>query len=245
MKSSVAFCVLIAVAVAAAENTIADSSKAEDLFCYAQVNAACSSKTNPKGTKETTVCNSRFGAMTKDESVEHILRDLQTYVNTHITRSYEYLMIATHYANFEMNRPGFEKLFRSLADEKWNSALGLIEYITKRGGVMDFDQFNDLGSEPNTVSAYELYELQSVAKALDIEKKLTKEANTIHHEVLSKNKSVHDSEMSHYIEEAFTEKQAETIRRLSGYATDLTALLSSNTDASLALYLFDEYLQKQ
>jgi hypothetical protein len=39
-------------------------------------------------------------------------------------------------------------------------------------------------------------------------------------------------------------RQAKKVRELAGYASDLKRLLSENKQASLSLFLFDEYLQK-
>jgi hypothetical protein len=39
-------------------------------------------------------------------------------------------------------------------------------------------------------------------------------------------------------------RQAEEVRKLAGYTSDLKRLLSVNKQASLSLFLFDEYLQK-
>lgn len=52
-------------------------------------------------------------------------------------------------------------------------------------------------------------------------------------------------QISHYIEEEFIESQAGTIRKLAGHVNDLKHLMHGSNDASLALYMFDEYLQKQ
>jgi hypothetical protein len=50
--------------------------------------------------------------------------------------------------------------------------------------------------------------------------------------------------VSSYLEEHFLHRQAENVRQLAGYANDLKRLLSEKQQASLSLYLFDEYLQK-
>jgi hypothetical protein len=39
-------------------------------------------------------------------------------------------------------------------------------------------------------------------------------------------------------------RHAEEVRKLAGYASDVKHLLSANNQASLSLFLFDEYLQK-
>lgn len=51
-----------------------------------------------------------------------------------------------------------------------------------------------------------------------------------------------DAAVAHYLEEEFMESQSETIRKLSGYIHDIKKML--NRDAALAVYLFDDYLQK-
>jgi hypothetical protein len=50
--------------------------------------------------------------------------------------------------------------------------------------------------------------------------------------------------VSSYLEEHFLDRHAENVRKLSGYTSDLKRLLSENNQASLSLFLFDEYLQK-
>jgi hypothetical protein len=50
--------------------------------------------------------------------------------------------------------------------------------------------------------------------------------------------------VSSYLEEHFVHQQAEQVRKLAGYSSDLKRLLTPNKQASLSLFLFDEYLQK-
>lgn len=182
-------------------------------------------------------CNAKYGA------IDAVSRDLQSYANAHIARSYEYLLMSTHYGNYEKSRAGFEKLFRDFSDSTWEDAINIIKYITKRGGEMDFTNRKDEAATEGE-SNYELYELQSIAKAIDIQKHLAIEAHNIHDTVSRRKKEHHDPEVSSYLEEEFSHKHAKSIRKLSGYATDLSSMLST-PDSSLALYLFDEYLQKQ
>lgn len=51
-------------------------------------------------------------------------------------------------------------------------------------------------------------------------------------------------QLSHYFEEEFIEKHADTIRNLAGHTSDLKSLLKAS-DASLSVFLFDEYLHKK
>lgn len=150
--------------------------------------------------------------------------------------------MSTHYGNYEKNRPGFEKLFRDLSDRAWNTGIELIKYITKRGGQMNFNNRKVFDIQTKAV---ELYELESMAKALDMEKSLAEEAFRIH-AIASRSKSeshLHDPEVASYLEKEYLHKQSETIRTLAGYSNDLTQFIKS-PDTSLAIFMFDEILQK-
>ncbi|EEZ98578.1 ferritin light chain [Tribolium castaneum] len=207
--------------------------------CYSQVDQACSKINSKPGLDQELIpCNATYG------HINIVTKDLINFANTHIVRSFEYLLMATHYGNYQMNRAGFEKLFRGLSDEKWHEAIELIEQITTRGGVMEFVPPKALNGVEKTNNVYQLYEIQSVAKALDMEKKLALEAFNIHKEASGRSEGKHDPEISSYIEKEFVHDHAKTIRKLAGYVTDLKSILSG-PDGSLGLFLFDEYLQKQ
>ncbi|KAG5898578.1 hypothetical protein JTB14_016590 [Gonioctena quinquepunctata] len=224
MKVFIVFAIICAVA-----------SAAED-FCYKDVVDAC--KTTNKKYTSTLNCTAKYGA------IEAVQPDLQKFANHHFIRSFEYLLMSTHFANYEKNRAGFEKLFRSLSDEKWHESIELIKYITKRGGEMDFNKLSeDIMEEKPEERSFELYELTAMARALDVEKKFAVEAHKIHSEATRKSKSFHDPEISDYLEKEFLHKQRDVIRKLAGYTTDLSDLLDG-PDSSLSLFLFDEYLKK-
>jgi len=212
------------------------ATQAADEFCYRDVDRACK-QTTTKDEANVANCHAKYGA------IDAVVGDLQAYVNTHITRSFEYLLMSTHYSNYQKNREGFEKLFRDLSDDKWNSAIDLIKYIGKRGGSMNFSARK---AAPNNTrdGDYELYEVESVAKALDIEKALALDAHSIHGEATRRRAEYHDPEISSYLEEHFVHKHSSNIRKLSGYAHDLLGIMDG-PERSLGLYFFDEYLQKQ
>lgn len=146
--------------------------------------------------------------------------------------------MSTHFANYNKNRPGFEKLFRGLSDDTWEDGIDLIKYLTKRGGEMNFNLISDYDEQkPN----FELYEYYAIARALDTHKKLAMEAFSVH------NRATHhfrDPEISSHLEHEYMHKHRDIIRDLTGYASDLSQLLDG-PDSSLSLYLFDEYLQKK
>lgn len=133
---------------------------AEEDFCLNDVLAAC----KPAGSDKWDQCNSRYGGI---DSVEY---DFQSYANKHITHSFQYLLLSSHFGNYEKQRMGFSKLFRKLSDTAWNDGIEIIKYLAKRGGVMDFQNKRADDSLVDTQKdTYELYELESLAKALDIQ----------------------------------------------------------------------------
>ncbi|XP_075148891.1 ferritin 2 light chain isoform X2 [Haematobia irritans] len=223
MKSFVAFAVLAAICAVV---------KTEEV-CHNNVVRACSSST----LSGPSICNARYGG------IDHVEPEIQAYVNSQLTKSYEYLLLATYFNSYQKNRPGFNKLYQGLSDRSFDDTIDLIKKLTSRGGRVNF---NTVHESPASVSKQrmqmEVDELHSLAMALDNEKQLTNGA--IHVHTRSVHASERDPEIAQYMEEKFLGKQAESVRKLSGYANDLSKLMNQQ-DPSLAVYLFDEYLQKQ
>ncbi|KAL1513340.1 hypothetical protein ABEB36_002761 [Hypothenemus hampei] len=212
---------------------LAVASAAEE--CYTDVVETCN---NPSLKQEgvLTKCDAQYGGIVSAES------DLQKLANSLIHRSFDFLLMATHYGNYIKNRPGFEKLFRGLSDDLWEDGIESVKYITSRGGQMNFKNVHE--SLAADAGSLELYELHSMSKALDIEKSLAKQVFDLHKETANHRVDHYDPEIGHHLEEKFMGKQKETIRKLAGHAKDLGNLLNEERDPSLALYLFDQYLQK-
>ncbi|CAG9769744.1 unnamed protein product [Ceutorhynchus assimilis] len=202
--------------------------------CYRDVVATCSN-TLSKQQGVLTQCDAKYGA------IENLEGDLQRFANSLLYRSFDFLLMATHYGNYIKNRAGFEKLFRGLSDDLWDDGINTIKYMTKRGARMNF---NNIASElEQEKPSLELFELQAIGRALDIEKKLAKDAFDLHKAASGHKNDHHDPEVAHHLEEKFMEKHRDAIRTLAGHAKDLSSLLDG-PDASLGLYLFDDYLQK-
>lgn len=203
-------------------------------YCYDGVVGFCGPRGEDLKLKE---CHAKYGA------VDTVMFHLQSYANAHISRSFDYLLMSTHFGNYEMSREGFEKLFRKLSDSTWDDAIDLIKYITKRGGTMDFSARITEKELPKDNTS-ELYELGALARGLDTQKKLAERAFAIHSEAVRRSEHNHDPEVSSYLEKHFLHRQAENVRKLAGYTNDLKGLLSETKQASLSVFLFDEYLQK-
>ncbi|XP_015607787.1 uncharacterized protein LOC107273783 [Cephus cinctus] len=204
-------------------------------YCYNDVEAACSSRPLNTDAPLLANCNAKYG------SFESLQADMQAYANANIETSFEYLLMSTHFGNYEVNREGFKGLYRKLSDKAWDDAIDVIKFIAKRGGRMNFNQLPRFKKNGKESRILELTELNSLAKALDTQKQLADEALRLHGQATQHSKQ--DASVAHYLEEHFVEKQADTVRDLAGHTNDLKSLLGDR-DASVSVFLFDEYIKK-
>ncbi|XP_077263543.1 ferritin 2 light chain [Temnothorax americanus] len=202
-------------------------------YCYTDVESACG--TNPKNGGLISNCNAKYGA------IDALQADLQAFANANIETSFEFLLMSTHFGNYEADREGFKGLYRKLSDKSWEEAIDLMKYIAQRGGKMDLNQLPRSKKPIKDSKVLELTELNSLAKALDGQKQLADEALRIHAQAQHHTKQ--DAAVAHYIEERFMESLSERVRQLAGYSNDLKNMLEER-DASVSVFLFDEYLKK-
>lgn len=190
-------------------------------------------------------CNAKYGHFESDDN------KLQEFVTEHIVLSFKYLKLAANFKTYEKNREGFHDFFQGLSDNKWEKAIDLIKYITKRGENVKFMKLEDKNKSRQMWSTYATCELGSMANALKIEKDLAESAFEIHHAAGrhthitdSMNQHQHyDPELASYIEENFVHQQSDLIRRLAGHVTDLKRLHLPESTLGVSLFLYDQYIK--
>lgn len=172
--------------------------------------------------------------------------EFDKYANDYLIRSYEYLFLSAQFGTHLKDRPGFEKVLHGLADGAWNKGFEIIKESSKRGAQHSF-----ASSTIGTVKAHgNVNEVEALAKAVEIEKKLLIKANDIHrhhsHATLNEEKAKsYDAGIAHFLQEEIIEDKTDTVRTLVGHVNDLKNIFKK--DASIfpmSLYLFDQYLQK-
>jgi len=172
--------------------------------------------------------------------------EFDRYANDYLIRSYEYLFLSAQFGTHLKDRPGFEKVLHGLADGAWNKGFEIIKEVSKRGGQHSFATSN-IG----VVKAHgNVNEVEALAKAVEIEKKLLVKANDIHrhhsHATLNEEKAKgYDAAVAHFLQEEIIEEKTSTVRSLVGHVNDLKNIFKK--DASIfpmSLYLFDQFLQK-
>lgn len=213
---------------------------AADKTCFQNAQEDCGSSSSGISLLS---CNAKYGAFNGDPHSTSL--EMQAYANLHLKRSYEYLLSASFFNNYERNRVGFSKLFRKLSDDAWEKTIDLVKHVTMRGHEMNFAQVGSRHQiDVKKEYVAELQELEALAKALDTQKELAERAFHIHHESTRVSKDLHDPEIAQYLEEEFIEDHSKLVRQLAGHTSDLKKFIAHGKDLPLSLYLFDEYLQK-
>jgi len=171
--------------------------------------------------------------------------DFIKFANDHLIRSYEYLFLSAQFGTHLKDRPGFEKVLHGLSDSAWGKGIEMIKVLSKRGAVHSFTESNEGTIKPHG----DLNEVESMAKAVEIEKKLLVRANDIHrhhsHATLNEDKvKGYDAGLAHYLEEEIIGDKIDTVRNLVGHVNDLKNIFRKDTSIfPMSLYLFDKHLQ--
>lgn len=186
-------------------------------------------------------------------SVNHVLNDLQSFTNQQLDKSFDFLLLSFTFNKYDLDRPGFEKLYRKISDKAWEDTQKLIKYQSKRGLTVNLNGvegriLNQLFPSDKTVKTLlESSEQSSLKLALDYEKLLADESHRIHKKISHAHPeklTEYDPDVAHFLDEEVIEYQSGTLRKLSGYIHNLKNILGEEHTKNLGLKMFDEYLEK-
>lgn len=186
-------------------------------------------------------------------SINHIGNDLQTFTNQQLDKSFDFLLLSFTFDKYDLDRPGFQKLYRTIADKAWEDTEKLIKYQSRRGLTVQLDgvqtgvvsQLND-GKVGGKTSLLDSNELSSLKVALGYEKILADESHRIHKKISHAHDkgAAYDPDVAHFLDEEVIEYQSGTIRKLTGYIHNLHSILEESNTKDMGLHMFDEYLDK-
>ncbi|XP_053693248.1 soma ferritin-like [Sabethes cyaneus] len=173
----------------------------------------------------------------------HVQSDLNKYTKQMLDKSYDFLLLSSVFDTYTLDRPGFEKLYRKISDKAWEDTIELIKYQSKRGASVTLNKGTD-NPVHDVASLVESNEASSLKLAIDYEKLLATEAHHIHKKISHADSGKHyDPDVAHYLDEKLIEYQSGTIRKLSGYITNLDDILNEANTKDLGVQLFDDYLK--
>lgn len=183
-------------------------------------------------------------------SVNHVKNDLETFTNQQLDKSFDFLLLAFTFDKYELDRPGFEKLYRKISDKAWEDTVSLVQYQTRRGLTVSLDgvqtgvvnQLNE--GKVGKTSLLDSNEMSSLKVALGYEKVLAEESHRIHKKISHAHDKgqAYDPDVAHYLDEKFVEYQSGVVRKLTGYVHNLHSILEEPGTKDLGLHMFDEYL---
>lgn len=78
-------------------------------------------------------------------AINHVRDDLQIFTNQQLEKSYDFLLLSFTFDKYELDRPGFEKLYRKISDKAWEDTVGLIKYQSKRGLSVTLNGVQSIG----------------------------------------------------------------------------------------------------
>lgn len=183
-------------------------------------------------------------------SVNHVQNDLQTFTNQQLDKSFDFLLLAFTFDKYDLDRPGFEKLYRKISDKAWEDTVGLVKYQSRRGLTVSLDgvqtgvvnQLNE--GKVGKTSLLDSTELSSLKVALGYEKILADESHRIHKKISHAHDkgAAYDPDVAHYLDEEVIEYQSGTIRKLTGYIHNLHSIVEEPNTKDMGIHMFDEYL---
>ncbi|KXJ75427.1 ferritin light chain [Aedes albopictus] len=186
-------------------------------------------------------------------SINHIANDLETFTNQQLDKSFDFLLLAFTFDKYDLDRPGFEKLYRKLSDKAWEDTEKLVKYQSRRGLHVDLNgvqtgvlgQLNE-GKVGGKTTLLDSNELSSLKVALGYEKILADESHRIHKKISHAHDkgAAYDPDVAHFLDEEIIEYQSGTIRKLTGYIHNLHSIIEESNTKDMGIHMFDEYLDK-
>lgn len=210
-------------------------------YCLNNIHEACSSSSPVKlleeKNKDLKICTSSFGGFPA------LADRTQSLIQKYIQASMKYLLMASHFNEWESERPGFHKYLSQLSDSAFNDAVKIIKHVTTRGGYLN----NFTIPMPEDETYHELGELEAMSKALDIEKGLASRClNLIHASTHGDVKiGQHtDGEFAHFLADQVSDNHAVRVKSLANHVNTLSQVvshsLSKSGDPSFVLHIYDQ-----
>jgi len=208
--------------------------------CYDATRDFCGKEI--KSELDSSSCTAEWGAFPR------LNNETNTLISLHLNHSMKYLLQATHYNEWNVNRPGFHNFFTKLSDDEWNSAVSLMIYAIKRGGRLT-SEFK-IQTPGDLDFNHQQNEIESLSKALDLEKYTAARTLKLIHDTthISSESGVpigsRDTPFADFMAERLNDVSVLRIKHLANYVNMLSQVLRSSVDKAYALYTFDHQILK-
>ncbi|XP_037091041.1 uncharacterized protein LOC119111332 [Pollicipes pollicipes] len=186
-------------------------------------------------------CNARVGTFNSVHAPQY-----KKVINKALKLALQYMSIPLRPGHTN-HRLGFQKLFKSASDERFEQAVSMIKYVVKRGGTMH----QALNVKLPTTGLYNPLPLPSLGLALTDAKDMYEEQARLHRGALCLTATAGgiaeagcalDADLAHQAQDAL-ESEVERVSGLASKANLLASMFTSG-EHSLAEHLFDQQLLK-
>jgi len=154
---------------------------------------------------------------------------INSQIRMELNASHKYMAMSAHFNRNDKAYRGFAKFFRKASDEEREHAMGLIDYLNKRGGIVTIKSIHGVEPIDDGFSP-----LDAVTHALDLEKEVNTALLNLHWDAQHKN----DVHLQDFLESEYLTEQVDSIQELARWKAILTRL---DGDA-LGIHQFDEEL---
>jgi len=188
-------------------------------------------------------CNSQVGSFTSVHAPQY-----KQVINNALRLAFEYMSISSHFGRDTNHRLGFQKLFRSASDARFEQAKEMIKYVVKRGGHMRGALNVEVPATPRRLTPLPL---PSLGLALADAKDMYAEQARLHRGALCLTSEAGgladtgcalDADLAHQAQDALGD-EVEKVNDLARKANQLAAMFTSE-ERSLAEHMFDQRLLK-
>lgn len=186
-------------------------------------------------------CHSKVGTFSETHEPQY-----KQVINKALRLAMQYMSISSHFGRDTNHRLGFQKLFRSESDARFDQAVDMIKYVVKRGGNVK----GAINVQMPASATYNPLPLPSLGLALADAKDMYAEQARLHRAALCLIPSVAgmpesgcalDADLAHQAQDAI-ESEIERSHSFASKANQLAAMFTT-TEHSLAEHMFDRNLQ--
>ncbi|EDS35607.1 secreted ferritin G subunit [Culex quinquefasciatus] len=174
---------------------------------------------------------------------KYIQRDITNMTTQLLSQNFDFLFLAADFDRYHRDRPGFEQLYREIADQAWADAIALLQYQSRRGfpGQLDESYLFRVNDHPRMTD-----ELGSLQMALGEEKRVAEMAHAIHQKasVAAETARGYDPDAAHFLDRQLIKRRSGSVRKLTGYIHIVNGLINLDTvTRDMGLHLFDHSLK--
>ncbi|XP_017770330.1 PREDICTED: ferritin subunit [Nicrophorus vespilloides] len=169
---------------------------------------------------------------------ESCVDKVKQQIGEELKASMQYLAMGAHFSDYQINRPGFAKMFFESASEERDHAIKLISYLLMRGELRQ-DVSNLIKKKYTPAATTWASGMEALKDALALEASVTKKIRDVV-KVCEDDERFNDYHLVDYLTGEFLEEQYKGQREIAGRISTLGKMMSKHS--ALGEFLYDKKL---